>query len=64
MERYHRLDENQTNHYLDTRKAKGFAVVQTVILPELDGISTPKGKSGTPFINLEKRDTAPISQLS
>lgn len=52
-ELFHRLDENQTIHYLDTRKVQGFNVVQAVVLAELDGIHTPNAIGDTPFLNLE-----------
>ncbi len=52
-ELFHRLDENQAAHYLDTRKGQGFNVVQAVVLAELDGIHTPNANGDTPFLDLE-----------
>ena len=37
----HRLTKDEIEHYLETRAAQGFTVIQTVILAELDGLRTP-----------------------
>jgi hypothetical protein len=52
-ELFHRLDENETTLYLDTRKEQGFNVVQAVVLAELDGIHSPNANGDSPFLNLE-----------
>ncbi len=40
-ELFHRLNEQEVELYLENRRAKGFTVIQAVILAELDGINTP-----------------------
>jgi len=52
-ELFHRLDNEETSFYLETRKAQGFNVIQAVVLAELDGIQTPNAFGETPFSNLE-----------
>jgi hypothetical protein len=51
----HRLGEEETALYLDDRRAKGFNVVQTVILAELGGLRVPNSKGDLP---LEANDPA------
>lgn len=52
-EMLHRLDKNETMMYLQDRAAKGFTVIQTVILAELDGLNTPNANGDLPLINLD-----------
>lgn len=40
-ELFHRLDREQADRYLSNRAAKGFTVIQAVVLAELDGLGTP-----------------------
>lgn len=47
----HRLSLPEVRDYFHDRKAKGFTVIQTVILPELDGLHTPNEYGYTPLIN-------------
>jgi hypothetical protein len=47
----HRLDREEVYHYLTTRAAQGFNVIQTVILAELDGLNTPNAYGQKPLIN-------------
>jgi len=47
----HRLDRNEVDKYLTNRSKKGFTVIQTVILAELDGLNTPNAYGETPLIN-------------
>ncbi|MBK8503596.1 MAG: DUF4038 domain-containing protein [Saprospiraceae bacterium] len=47
----HRLNREEVVDYLDDRHAKGFSVVQTVALAELDGINTPNAYGEKPLIN-------------
>lgn len=55
----HRLDREEVVHYLDDRSAKGFTVIQTVILAELDGLNTPNSYGEKPLIN---NDPASINE--
>ncbi|MCI0511756.1 glycoside hydrolase family 140 protein [candidate division KSB1 bacterium] len=47
----HRLDRDETMIYLKDRAAKGFTVIQTVILAELDGLNTPNANGDLPLID-------------
>ncbi|AWV99421.1 glycoside hydrolase family 140 protein [Arcticibacterium luteifluviistationis] len=47
----HRLDREEVDHYLSTRAAQGFNVIQTVILAELDGLNTPNAYGQKPLLN-------------
>lgn len=48
-ELFHRLNEEDVERYLENRRAKGFTVVQAVILAELDGLNTPNRYGHTPL---------------
>lgn len=50
-ELFHRLDEKETNLYLENRRKKGFNVIQAVILAEIDGLNTPNPYGERPLIN-------------
>ena len=47
----HRLNREEVLIYLDDRAAKGFTVIQTVILAEIDGLNTPNAYGDLPLIN-------------
>jgi hypothetical protein len=47
----HRLDLEESRYYFEDRKSKGFNVIQTVILAELDGLNTPNAYREKPLIN-------------
>lgn len=47
----HRLDRAAVDHYLQTRHAQGFNVIQTVALAELDGLNTPNPYGHTPLFD-------------
>lgn len=47
----HRLDKEEIDQYLTDRASKGFTVIQTVILAELDGLNTPNAYGDKPLIN-------------
>jgi len=47
----HRLDREEVDKYLTDRAEKGFTVIQTVILAELDGLNTPNSYGEKPLIN-------------
>lgn len=46
----HRLNREEVIHYLDDRTSKGFTVIQTVALAELDGLNTPNAYGEKPLI--------------
>lgn len=48
-EMLHRLSKDETERYLENRRAKGFTVIQTVILAELDGLTTPNAEGNLPL---------------
>ena len=50
-ELFHALDREQAGHYLTTRAAQGFTVIQAVALAELDGLGTPNAYGEIPLIN-------------
>ena len=50
-EMFHRLNKEETELYLKDRKAKGFNVIQAVILAELDGLNTPNAEGERPFVD-------------
>lgn len=50
-ELFHRLTKEEIQHYLDNRKAKGFNVIQAVILAEMDGLHRPNQYGDVPLIN-------------
>src|SRR5680860_829676 len=47
----HRLDKEEIDKYLTDRANKGFTVIQTVILAELDGLNTPNAYGEKPLLN-------------
>lgn len=49
-ELFHRLNEEEVERYLENRRAKGFTVIQAVILAELDGLNTPDKNGNLPLI--------------
>jgi len=50
-EMLHRLTFAETERYLADRAAKGFTVIQTVVLAELDGLHTPNRSGDVPLID-------------
>lgn len=52
-EMLHRLDYEQTDHYLMIRQSQGFNVVQTVILAEQDGLRVANRNGDLPLHNLD-----------
>lgn len=50
-ELFHRLNREETTLYLDDRAAKGFNVVQAVVLAELNGLTTGNANGDTPLLN-------------
>ncbi|MCK0148179.1 glycoside hydrolase family 140 protein [Arenibacter sp. F26102] len=47
----HRCNKKEIDLYLTDRAEKGFTVIQTVILAELDGLNTPNAYGEKPLIN-------------
>lgn len=47
----HRCNKEEIDIYLTDRAEKGFTVIQTVILAELDGLNTPNAYGEKPLIN-------------
>src|SRR4030042_7123164 len=50
-ELFHRLNKEETEKFLENRRAKGFTVIQAVILAELDGLNTPNAEGNKPLKN-------------
>jgi hypothetical protein len=50
-ELFHRLNKDETEKYLENRRAKGFTVIQAVALAELDGLNTPNAEGNKPLID-------------
>ncbi len=48
-EALHRLDREQMTGFLDNRQAKGFTVVQTVVLAEINGLDEPNAEGELPL---------------
>jgi hypothetical protein len=49
-ELFHRLNREQAEKYLKDRAAKGFTVIQAVVLAELDGLHAPNPYGHTPLM--------------
>lgn len=49
-ELFHRLNREEAERYLENRRAKGFTVIQAVVLAELDGLRAPNPYGQTPLI--------------
>lgn len=50
-ELFHRLNKEETERFLENRRAKGFTVIQAVALAELDGLNTPNVEGNRPLID-------------
>ncbi len=55
----HRADLQETRTYLKDRADKGFNAIQTVILAELDGLTTPDAQGNLPLNKLDPTDWNP-----
>jgi Protein of unknown function (DUF4038)/Putative collagen-binding domain of a collagenase len=64
-ELFHRLNKEETERYLENRRAKGFTVIQAVALAELDGLNTPNAEGNKPLIGNDplKPDEAYFSHV-
>ncbi len=49
-ELFHRLNREEAARYLENRAAKGFTVIQAVVLAELDGLHAPNAYGDTPLV--------------
>ena len=52
-ELFHRLDREAAALYLENRAAKGFTVIQAVVLAELDGLTVPNPYGAVPLEDLD-----------
>ena len=52
-ELFHRLNREEANKYLTDRAKKGFTVIQTVALAELDGLRVPNAYGHLPFVDFD-----------
>jgi hypothetical protein len=50
-ELFHRLNREEAELYLRDRAAKGFTVIQAVVLAELDGLHAPNAEGHTPLLD-------------
>ncbi|MDR2955539.1 MAG: glycoside hydrolase family 140 protein [Prevotella sp.] len=50
-ELFHRLNEEETEMYLENRRAKGFTVIQAVVLAEHNGLNTTNRNGDKPLID-------------
>ena len=50
-ELFHRLNKEETEKYLENRRARGFTVIQAVVLAELDGLNTPSAEGEKPLVD-------------
>ena len=51
-ELFHRLNREEADEYLENRAAKGFTVIQAVVLAELDGLRDPNPYGHVPLVDL------------
>jgi hypothetical protein len=52
-ELFHRLTIEEIDKYFSNREAKGFNVIQAVVLAEMDGLNKPNQYGDKPFIDLD-----------
>lgn len=50
-ELFHRLNREEADHYLETRAAQGFTVIQAVVLAEFDGLTQPNAYGELPLVD-------------
>jgi hypothetical protein len=55
----HRLGPEEAERYLEDRAVKGFTVIQTVALAELDGLATPNAQDVRPLFDNDPRRPNP-----
>ena len=49
-EMFHRLNCNEAEKYLETRRRQGFNIIQTTLLSELDGLHIPNANGHVPLL--------------
>ena len=54
-ELFHRLNREEAEKYLENRRAKGFTVIQAVVLAELNGLNDPNPNGETPLVEHDPR---------
>jgi len=54
-ELFHRLNREETEHYLEARRRQGFTVIQAVVLAEFDGLRTPNAYGDLPLVDEDPR---------
>lgn len=52
-EMLHRLDRKEMEHYMRNRAGKGFTVIQTVILSEINGLTFPNSEGNLPLMDFD-----------
>ncbi len=52
-ELFHRLNRAEADLYLRDRAARGFTVIQAVVIAEIDGLKTPNAYGETPFVDMD-----------
>ena len=52
-EMFHRLNREEARYYLRNRAAKGFTVVQAVLLGEMNGLTVPNREGQLPLVDLD-----------
>ena len=57
-EMLHRLDRQEMEHYMRNRSGKGFTVIQTVIVGEIDGLAFPNMEGNLPFEDFDPKRPA------
>ena len=58
-ELFHKLDRDDAEYYLKTRKNQGFNFIQAVVLAELNGLETPNPYGRTPLLKNESGNFDP-----
>ncbi len=52
-ELFHKLNREEATEYLENRSAKGFTIIQAVVLAERDGLRIPNSYGEVPLIELD-----------
>lgn len=52
-ELFHRLNQDEADHYLTTRAHQGFNVIQAVAVAELDGLNVANANGDLPFVDFD-----------
>lgn len=54
-ELFHRLSKEEADRYLEDRAAKGFTVIQAVVLAQLGGLTVPNANGDLPLVDQDPR---------